>query len=169
MISNEPDVYFWNLTVALYRSIHQSNPHRYTEYQLPTLRYRTAVMHFCSGALSSAICLGFTSVNRPLHTAWHVAPWPCLLVITLSVGRPSKRKVIEAQQKDLNKEAKERQTDTHNHYLLKRLYTFQAGWNFTLRFVGTGCSLCNNRLTFWLLLCSPGPFFWTGEQILLFK
>lgn len=24
-------------------------------------------------------------------------------------------------------------THTHNHYLLKRLYTFQAGWNFTLR------------------------------------
>lgn len=146
----------------LYQEEYQSDPSRYTWEQLSTLGYRPAVIHLCCGLLSAAICLGFTSVNRPLHTAWHVAPWPCLLVITLSVGQPSKRKVIEAPQKDLNSGAEERQTDTHNHYLLKRLYTFQAGWNFTLRFVGTCCSLCNNRLTFWLLLRSPGPSFLNG-------
>lgn len=53
----------------------------------------------------SAICPSLSSVNRPLHTAWHVAPWPCLPVITGAVSWPSqgKRDRGTQQRKPCNK------------------------------------------------------------------
>lgn len=78
--------------------------------------------------LISAVCLSFLSVNRPLYTAWHVAPWPCLLVITGALSRPSQEKRDRGtQQRKLPREA----WLTHTIIISSKGYTFQAGWNFS--------------------------------------